>query len=361
MASRSLARPALGASRRASFTTSSITRSWASTYTPSWQRAAKAASGDKPKSNFTTSSSTSTTPKPVAAATTSTKTAKTSPSLATPTSPKSTIAKMVPTSKTPTSSTTKPSPSSTPSRSNKTPTNTTSKTPTISTPAPTLSQELAETESQDPSTYAVMPVAGTLLSKQERAAAKVLTAPAHKPQPLVNEIDWVRSFHGISSEPFSDRAINILTKPLNVADIEVKPDGIVYLPEIKYRRILNAAFRPGGWAVVPRGDPIIHDRVVTREHALVVDGRFIAQAQGENTFFNQEGIPAAVEACKSNALMRCCKDIGIASELWDPVFIREFRRQHARQVWCEHVVNKTKRQLWHKVGVPVALPYKTIP
>lgn len=26
----------------------------------------------------------------------------------------------------------------------------------------------------------------------------------------------------------------------------------------------------------------------------------------------------AMESAKSNALMRCCKDLGVASELWDP-------------------------------------------
>jgi hypothetical protein len=30
-------------------------------------------------------------------------------------------------------------------------------------------------------------------------------------------------------------------------------DGVIYLPEIKYRRILNRAFGPGGWGLVPRG------------------------------------------------------------------------------------------------------------
>jgi genome maintenance protein MGM101 len=85
---------------------------------------------------------------------------------------------------------------------------------------------------------------------------------------------------------------------------------------------------------------------------------FIAQAQGESTFFSAESIPASVEACKSNALMRCSKDIGIASELWDPVFIRGFRKTYAEQIWCEHVVNKTKRLLWTKKGVPVGYPFK---
>ena len=32
--------------------------------------------------------------------------------------------------------------------------------------------------------------------------------------------------------------------------------GLVYLPEIKYRRILNRAFGPGGWALMPRGETL---------------------------------------------------------------------------------------------------------
>lgn len=56
--------------------------------------------------------------------------------------------------------------------------------------------------------------------------------------------------------------------------------------------------------------------------------------------------------------MRCCKDVGIASELWDPVYIREFRKKHAEQVWAEHVVTKKKKQLWTKKGVSVGYPYK---
>ena len=32
--------------------------------------------------------------------------------------------------------------------------------------------------------------------------------------------------------------------------------GMIYLPEIKYRRILNQAFGPGGWAIMPRGETL---------------------------------------------------------------------------------------------------------
>ena len=48
--------------------------------------------------------------------------------------------------------------------------------------------------------------------------------------------------------------------------------------------------------------------------------RFVAQARGEMQYFSEESISTAAEGCKSNALMRCCKDLGIASELWS-VFV----------------------------------------
>ena len=45
----------------------------------------------------------------------------------------------------------------------------------------------------------------------------------------------------------------------------------------------------------------------------------MAQAVGEHTFFSGNIVYGrAMEAAKSNALMRCCKDLGISSELWDP-------------------------------------------
>ena len=49
---------------------------------------------------------------------------------------------------------------------------------------------------------------------------------------------------------------------------------------------------------------------------LTFDSRLVAIARGEQEYFDPSGVATATEACKSNALMRCCKDLGIASELW---------------------------------------------
>lgn len=91
-----------------------------------------------------------------------------------------------------------------------------------------------------------------------------------------DQVDWTKSYHGLSAEAFSKEAIDVLLAPMNEEDVEIKPDGIVYLPEIKYRRILNKAFGPGAWGLVPRSESIVTGKAVTREYALVVHGRYVA-------------------------------------------------------------------------------------
>ncbi|KHO01609.1 mitochondrial genome maintenance protein MGM101 [Metarhizium album ARSEF 1941] len=171
-------------------------------------------------------------------------------------------------------------------------------------------------------------------------------------------VDWANSFHGISSQPVTREQFKALMAPLAIKDIEVKPDGVIYLPEIKYRRRLNEAFGPMGWGMIPKGDAVVGNSIVTREYALIVDGRFVSQAQGENAYFSPDQLPSSVEGCKSNALMRCCKDLGIGSELWDPHFLRWFKKTHMEQAWVEHATTKKKKAFWFRKGeVHVSYPY----
>lgn len=37
------------------------------------------------------------------------------------------------------------------------------------------------------------------------------------------QVDWSRSFHGLSTQPFSEEAAKILNAPLAVDDVEMKP------------------------------------------------------------------------------------------------------------------------------------------
>ncbi|GAA5807222.1 hypothetical protein MFLAVUS_000577 [Mucor flavus] len=182
------------------------------------------------------------------------------------------------------------------------------------------------------------------------------TPPEEPPQDMGH--NWSASYYGLSTERFAKEAEDILMAPINPDDIEIKPDGLIYLPEIKYRRILNKAFGPGGWGLAPRGEHTISPKNISREYALICNGRFVSQARGEQDYFDISGLPTASEGCKSNALMRCCKDLGIASELWDPVFIRKYKKKYGVEVWAEHVATKKKKKLWRKKDDLLEYPYK---
>ncbi|XP_006456696.1 hypothetical protein AGABI2DRAFT_228754 [Agaricus bisporus var. bisporus H97] len=172
--------------------------------------------------------------------------------------------------------------------------------------------------------------------------------PAPTPLEDNGATDWSKSYHGLSNEPFSSQISDILQARIDPLDIEIKPDGLIYLPEIKYRRVLNKAFGPGGWGLAPRSETNVGPKVVSREYALVCLGRLVSVARGEQEYFDPSGIPTATEACKSNALMRCCKDLGVASELWDPRFIREFKAKYCMEVFAEHIPTKKKKKLWRR-------------
>ncbi|KAJ2830556.1 hypothetical protein IWW50_000211 [Coemansia erecta] len=157
---------------------------------------------------------------------------------------------------------------------------------------------------------------------------------------------WSTSFQGMATEPFDPRISDALMAPIAESEIEIKPDGLLYLPEIKYRRILNRAFGPGGWGLVPRGAHSVSGRTLSREYALICLGRFISQARGEQDYFDESGLATATEGCKSNALVRCCKDLGVASELWDPAFISQFKAKHCAEEWVTHAVRGSKKRMW---------------
>ena len=59
--------------------------------------------------------------------------------------------------------------------------------------------------------------------------------------------------------------------------------------------------------------------------------------------------------------MRCCKDLGVASELWEPTFIREWKKVYAVQEWYEHVKTGKKTLLWRRRDRVLGYPYKESP
>lgn len=140
----------------------------------------------------------------------------------------------------------------------------------------------------------------------------------------------LNSFKNASETAFSKEIAEILAEPVDEELIEIKPDGSCYLPEVHYRRILSKAFGIGGWSLIPRGPHSIQGNVISREYALFANGRYLSQARGHATITGSFQNPAmCTESVRSNSLMRCCKDLGIASSLWDNSVTSQWKAKYA--------------------------------
>lgn len=195
-------------------------------------------------------------------------------------------------------------------------------------------------------------------------------APAPRPAPAANDIAMARleGFEGIASAPFSEKVQAILAAPIDPEMVEIRPDGIVYLPAHGYRRRLFEAFGAGGWALAPRGPvrkiPDGGADLVVWPGALVVNGRFIAEAHGECKYWppradkqDREGSMSyadAIEGAKTNCLERCCKDImpGILC-LWDPGWREAWIAKYAQQVMKQTRFGDKK--VWQRKGRRAAI------
>ena len=88
--------------------------------------------------------------------------------------------------------------------------------------------------------------------------------------------------------------------------------------------------------------------------------RLVSIARGEQAYFDPSGIPTATEGCKSNALMRCSKDLGIASELWDPRFIKKFLAERGREMVVEHATTKKRRKHFMRKDDELRFPFREV-
>lgn len=170
-------------------------------------------------------------------------------------------------------------------------------------------------------------------------------------------------YAGASMNPFPDRVREIFRKPIDPKIAEITPDGRVYLSAVHFRRFLDDAFGPGGWALIPRSGFVMRDNVMSREYALIVGGRFVSEARGDQDY--RPGNPVtseatATEGVRSDALRRCCKDLLIGSEFWDRQWTRWWKKEYAVKVWCENQKDKERKMLWRRKDDEFDWPWKEI-
>ncbi len=158
-----------------------------------------------------------------------------------------------------------------------------------------------------------------------------------------------QGYEGMALAPVGAHALDVLRRPVDPDAVEIKPDGIVYLPGVFYRSRLNEAFGPGAWAMPPRGParrmPKSGGELVVFNGALFILGRFVSERMGHCMYYpsnNGMTFADAYEGAITDCLSRCCKDIIPGVEvLWERGW---------RDEWTQRYAEKGDDNKWRRKG-----------
>ncbi|KAJ3009720.1 hypothetical protein HKX48_007774 [Thoreauomyces humboldtii] len=152
----------------------------------------------------------------------------------------------------------------------------------------------------------------------------------------------------VAETPFTKAQAKALGRAVKVEELEIDQDrGYIYLKESVYQQLLDEAFGPEGWNLVPL-TPFQRTpggRTLYRAYVLQVEGRFVSEALGDWSIASAGGEDAAKSKCDHAALVRLGKDIGMAYELWDPTKADALRDERWKVDWVAGQDGK-KKKVW---------------
>lgn len=143
-------------------------------------------------------------------------------------------------------------------------------------------------------------------------------------------------------------------------ELDILPTGEVYMNQLLYRKKLTEVVGLGNWKLIPLSPYYEDEKIGRQSWALCIREQIIAYAWGEKEFFNTDkpsfNTFSSPEICKSNALMRVCKDLLIGWNCWDKDFCEMFQREY-----CERWNDKWRLKKNSKGNVVENKPLKISP
>lgn len=160
-------------------------------------------------------------------------------------------------------------------------------------------------------------------------------------------------FRGISEIDITEKEREILEAPADEDDIDIRPDGLIYLSHMRIRERFSKAFGPGKWSLMPVSPIRIKDNLAVRDWVMFIKGKFFSYAIGEAAYNPKNKMMTwgdVLETMKSNALSRLAKDIPIAPELWSRRYVYQFQQKHCVKV--NYIDWKGATTGWRRVDSP---------
>ncbi|KAJ3134451.1 hypothetical protein HDU90_005065 [Geranomyces variabilis] len=156
--------------------------------------------------------------------------------------------------------------------------------------------------------------------------------------------------------PFPTHTAALLSRPVATTELEIdQQKGYLYLSEPTYHTLLNTAFGANddgvAWQLIPLSPfhTTSTGKTIYRAYSLLVNKQFVSEAIGDASIVNDNSVDDVEEAkrrCDYVALVRCGKDLGIASELWDPRTVNGLRAQVFEQKWVVDEATQKKKRVW---------------
>jgi len=164
------------------------------------------------------------------------------------------------------------------------------------------------------------------------------------------EAEIASMMHKAGTVKLTEKQKDILYAKVDERDVEIRPDGLVYLPWMEYETRLRKAFGLG-YALIPQGLPKLENNLVLWGHWLIIQGCPMGFSFGQQEYFPNNYTMTygdAIEGAKSNVLMRLCKGIGISLELWKPSWVRKWKAKYATYIWGKNKRTGKDEKIWSK-------------
>lgn len=170
----------------------------------------------------------------------------------------------------------------------------------------------------------------------------------------------------VGTTVLDEKSEAVLSEPLDPAQVQIRPDGLVYLPWTWYADRLNRAFGRLGWGLVPQSGPMTKEMgdmtLVIWGHWLVVRGVPVGFEMGETAYRpsnHSMSYGDAAAGAKSNSLARNCKMLGMSLELWNQEWIGEWKKKYAERV--KNPNGSRPEYIWRKVKANGSQPSQPQP
>ena len=141
--------------------------------------------------------------------------------------------------------------------------------------------------------------------------------------------------HGIAECPISEKEGAILRAPINPdAELNIRWDGVVYMPGAVLRKRMLDAFGPGAWAMRQEA-PIIYDAEtgeIVVDYSMWIKGCYVSRAMAGwswNPNNKRMSKSDAIESAQTECLRRLTKNLGIGLELWMPGVCDKYKKQYS--------------------------------